>query len=212
MKKYTVYMHTNRVNGKKYIGFTSQSTSLRWRGGEGYRRGYSQETAFYRAIKKYGWENFEHEVCLETNVLEVAKKHEMDLIELHKTYDQDYGYNSTEGGDNRIRFSGTSEELRKSRSVRMKGRVVSPETKEKIRQSRLGIEPWNKGKNMDSGYKEKISKFHGGKKPVILNGEEFQSLTECAKHLGVTRNTVYCWLCGKRKIPAKYGVVELRYK
>lgn len=136
----------------------------------------------------------------------------MDLIESHKTYIAEFGYNSTEGGNNLIRYSETSKELKKARSDRMKDRVVSNETKEKMSRAKSGQIPWNKGRKMDDGYKERISEFHGRKKAVLLNGEEFRSLTECARYVGVTRDTVRSWICGKRKIPEKYGIFELRYK
>ena len=51
MSDYCVYIHTNKINEKRYVGITCQSTSRRWRNGDG----YIQNEHFYRAIQKYGW-------------------------------------------------------------------------------------------------------------------------------------------------------------
>ena len=56
-KKWCVYMHTSPSN-KVYIGITCD-VKHRWRNhGEGYKGG----TRIYYAIRKYGWENFKHEI------------------------------------------------------------------------------------------------------------------------------------------------------
>ena len=47
-KKWTVYMHTNKFNGKKYIGITSRDVKLRWINGLGYKN----SPHFYNAIQK----------------------------------------------------------------------------------------------------------------------------------------------------------------
>ena len=36
MKKYTIYIHKNKINGKVYIGQTSQKPEKRWDNGRGY--------------------------------------------------------------------------------------------------------------------------------------------------------------------------------
>lgn len=49
-------MHINKHNNKKYIGLTSKSTNDRFQNG----KGYIGCTHFERAIKKYGWDSFDH--------------------------------------------------------------------------------------------------------------------------------------------------------
>ena len=59
--KFKVYAHINKLNNKVYIGITSQNPEKRWMKGNG----YIPCTAFYRAIKKYGWNNFENIILYE---------------------------------------------------------------------------------------------------------------------------------------------------
>lgn len=95
-----VYKHTNKTNGKVYIGITSTSVESRWRNGEGY---YSQEY-FYKAIKKYGWEGFTHEILFDNLTEEEARAKEIELIAQYKSNyrrysNPNYGYNATDGGE-----------------------------------------------------------------------------------------------------------------
>lgn len=91
---YKIYCHTNKINGKKYIGQTNQSLKDRW--GENGKRYKGQ--VFYLAIKKYGWDNFEHELLFDNLSQEEANQKEIELIKLYNTTDKNYGYNITEGG------------------------------------------------------------------------------------------------------------------
>lgn len=88
-----VYIHTS-PNNKYYVGITSQTTNRRW-GINGI--GYKSHVKFYNAIKKYGWDNFEHEVVA-SNLTELeACAFEIKLIKLLKSC-TDLGYNISSGG------------------------------------------------------------------------------------------------------------------
>ena len=91
---YKIYVHT-APNGKKYVGQTCQRVERRWRNGTGYKN----NPYFYRAIQKYGWDNFTHEVIEQYQTLGEANIREFELIEQLKTSDPQYGYNITGGAD-----------------------------------------------------------------------------------------------------------------
>lgn len=104
-RKYLIYKHTNLINNKIYIGQTCQKARIRWQYGEGYKH----SAHFYAAIKKYGWNNFKHEILYtgltheEANTLEIALIAELDTTNPEK------GYNSALGGSKNFRYS-TEEE------------------------------------------------------------------------------------------------------
>jgi predicted GIY-YIG superfamily endonuclease len=78
-KTYCVYKHTNKFNGKVYIGITSQQPEKRWKNGYG----YEGNEYFYRAIQKYGWnDGFDHEIIVSGITKEAACAIEIELIKL----------------------------------------------------------------------------------------------------------------------------------
>ena len=92
---YSVYCHTNKINNKKYIGITNQKPSRRW-GKDGY--GYHVQLKFWRAIQKYGWDNFEHEILYKNLSSDDAEKLEIELIAKYDTTNNKFGYNVSIGG------------------------------------------------------------------------------------------------------------------
>ena len=86
-----IYKHTNKINGKSYIGQTVQTMEIRLKQHLKEKRNF----AFISAIKKYGVENFTSEV-IESNV-ENLDEREKYWIKYYDTYNN--GYNMTEGGD-----------------------------------------------------------------------------------------------------------------
>ena len=95
-KTYSIYKHTNKANGKVYIGQTNQNPKDRWENGEGYKT----QAKFYRAIKRYGWDSFSHEILAEgIETVDLANELEMHYIQVYNSVKR--GYNTTLGGDNR---------------------------------------------------------------------------------------------------------------
>lgn len=93
--KWQVYIHINKINNKKYVGITSEKNpNKRWKNGLGYKR-----QIFYKAIQKYGWNNFQHKILFINLTEQQAKQKEIELIALYNTNNSLYGYNQTAGGD-----------------------------------------------------------------------------------------------------------------
>lgn len=163
---YSVYRHTS-PNGKIYIGITRRAVTDRW--GKG--RGYKKNLYFWRAIQKYGWDSFKHEILYDGLSKDEACKIEIELIAKYKSNKFKYGYNICAGGEGRfgdkqsvetrIKISEASksqwkdEEIRQKHIDSAKGRIFSEETKEKIRKSNLG-------KKRSKEVCEKISKAKKG--------------------------------------------------
>lgn len=115
---YYLYAHVNKINYKIYIGITSKKPKYRWDNGNG----YVNCTYFYKAIKKYGWDNFEHIVLAKNISKEFALKLEKFYIKKCNSHNEKYGYNCTTGGDFPMIRPETSNKKRKSMLNKNKGK------------------------------------------------------------------------------------------
>ena len=147
-KCYSVYMHRNKINGKIYIGITKQKPQYRWNNGNGYVK-----QLFYKAIKKYGWINFEHIVLFKKLSRKEAELKEVELIKKYNSHCTKFGYNVLDD----INKNRTEKNLRKKR----KKIIVNEATREKQRKSHLG-------KHLSLQAKNKLSKLRKGK-PNLKN-------------------------------------------
>lgn len=110
---YTVYIHTNKVNNKKYIGITSRTPEERWMSnGLGYRG-----QGFYNAINKYGWDSFKHEIVATGLTKDEACLMEMNLISEYNTNEN--GYNQSLGGEMSQYFKFTEEQKKRISQTRI---------------------------------------------------------------------------------------------
>lgn len=105
---YIIYKHTLvfecEHKGWSYIGQTVQSPNRRWRNnGDAYK-----DQLFGKAIKKYGWNNFQHTILVNNiKTIEEANKLEEYYIKYYHTsiYDKNcMGYNVSPGGNNRENY------------------------------------------------------------------------------------------------------------
>ena len=68
-RTWIVYGHIS-PSGKVYVGITSQNPKVRWQNGNGYLKC----KVFYRAIEKYGWDSFQHNIIASNLGEEAAKE------------------------------------------------------------------------------------------------------------------------------------------
>lgn len=87
---FAVYCHTNKINGKMYVGITSQHVYARWQNG----KHYSRHSRFYADILKFGWHNFDHKILCSGISKDGAEEIERNLIEGLNLTDERFGYNT----------------------------------------------------------------------------------------------------------------------
>lgn len=174
MNNYCVYRHTS-PSGKVYIGITCQEPERRWRGGWG----YANQRYLSTAIKKYGWDNFKHEVLFSGLTKEEASHKEVELIALHKSNQRGFGYNIDGGGINKIVSKETIQRL----SDANKGKKLSEEHKRKIGEASKGRPGPTKGKRLSEYHRQQISKGMIGR---VVTEETRKKLRE--SNVGKTRS------------------------
>ena len=82
-----MYIHTNLLNHKKYVGITRTSEKHRWSNGNG----YSENEKFYNDIQKYGWnDGFSHEIIKENLTYKEARNYERYYISKYDTVASGY--------------------------------------------------------------------------------------------------------------------------
>lgn len=229
LTNWCVYMHENRVNGKRYIGITSQKPTRRWANGNGYKHC----PLFYHAIQKYGWDAFKHEILFTELTQEQAERLEMDLIEKYETQNPEKGYNLAEGGETNKGFHRT-EEFKQKLSATKKGHCSgannnrygthhTEETKVLIRDSQKGRtkaettkkrmsesakKRWGENNQAERQYLREIN--IGGKSAraraviCIETGKRYESMTEAERDIGVDVAGIVKCCKGLRDIAGGY--------
>lgn len=88
---YYIYLTTNLVNGKQYIGYHKGLKTDNY---------FGSGTTILKAIKKYGKQSFKKEILHECETLEEAWELERYYIKKYNAVENDNFYNNQEGGCN----------------------------------------------------------------------------------------------------------------
>lgn len=117
-----VYKIVNKINGRIYVGQTTETLKQRFSRHMGYQKD-EKDTKFYRAVRKYGKSNFYIELIEEVETLEELNQREEYWIRKLDTVEN--GYNSyyggfSNGGDT-LSNHPRLEEIRKTISEKSKG-------------------------------------------------------------------------------------------
>ena len=220
--QYSVYAHINKISGKVYVGQTN-NIQRRWRnnGIEYYKYDKldKDQSPFWKAIKSYGWDNFEHIILKENLTLEEANYWEDYYMHFYHSKYNENGYNVRDAGSNGELSEQTKEKLSQiakkkelwkgDRNPRhldplcgernpMYGKHHTEETKQKISNA-------NKGKQLSDEHKQKIADFMNTNHPrakkvrCVETGEIFLSARKAAEAYHTSHSCITRVCNGERK-------------
>ena len=163
-----IYLITNLINGKWYVGQTIRPLEHRW---ERHLHVGKRDVKYhlYKSIKKYGVENFKIQKIEECDTVEELDCLEKYYIEILHSNDEQFGYNKTIGGAGTHGHKCT-EAQKQQLSEQMKGNKIwvgrkhSEESKKKISASRQGKSNNQLGLKRSEASKQKMRDAKLGKK------------------------------------------------
>lgn len=139
-------------------------------------KNYFSSIKFFRAIQKYGWENFTHEILYENLNKEAANKIERDLIRKYDSINN--GYNIQEGGYTSL----TQNSLDKMSKSLKQGYLDHPERRQKISEKLIGR------KNSEETKRKKS--LNSAKAKLITIDGEIGSIRFWALKIGMSHTTL----------------------
>jgi group I intron endonuclease len=186
--EYCVYMHINQNNGKKYVGITN-SIKRRWHNNGIQYRGCAY---FWNAIKKHGWDAFEHRVIASGVSRDEAIEQEIALITLHQTTNSKFGYNLTSGGDGMNDYTHSEEARRKIGLSKIgnkygAGHTLSATVRKKLSDIHKGHRNPMYQKEFSAEHREKISKALTG---IARSDETRRNMSRAQQGHPVSQETI----------------------
>ena len=192
-----IYLTTNLINNKKYIGqHKSEEFDSSYLG---------SGVTLQKALNKYGKENFKCELLKECYTIEELNEAEIYYIEQYNAVDSDDFYNIARGGlghtcsawnkgltgikvsENSLkaleygRHLPASEKQKQQLAERRRGCVVSEETREKLRKAQLG-------RKASEETKRKQSIAHSGERNANYGGLKESAKRKLSEHFKNTRH------------------------
>lgn len=151
---FTIYIITNKINNKKYIGQTTLTIKERFTR-HCWRSTFLKDNQIIpKAIEKYGKENFQIFEIDYADSLEEANRKEVYWGIFYNSLSPN-GYNLKLGGR---KYAAMAQETKDKIGKAHKGRKASPETIKRLSESHMGFK-------VSDETREKMSKINKGKKP-----------------------------------------------
>ena len=208
-----IYQLRNTINNKVYIG-QAQNILKRFNEHRRNRNGHLiyRDCYLYRAIKKYGWDKFEISVL--ERVDDLSKLNEREIFWINELSP---GYNVKRGGDcargwrhteeAKLKMSKTKSQMYLGKNNPFFGKRHTKETKEKIRQAKLGRKLSDehkasiKSSRNPERYFKKVIKINATTNEEI---ECYNSIKEACKNIGVKQPSLSNCLIGRTKTCAGF--------
>lgn len=160
-----IYKITNNINNKVYIGQTKNSVNRRWTEHKRDSKKNNNDFVLYRAMRKYGFDNFIVETIEFDVPLDKLNEREVYWIKFYDSFNSEKGYNLTSGGGQNTKISdSTKEKHRQNALMGITGHKHLPTEEVYNKEVREKISKGNKGKKMSEESKRKLSESLKGKK------------------------------------------------
>lgn len=189
-----IYKITNKINGKIYIGQTTEGFDRR------YRKDFCKLHDGYlkNAINKYGVDNFDFckilDVAFSKTELDIKERH---YIKLYNSNNKIYGYNLTEGGQNASSYQNKTEEEMKiiKNKISKSNKISQNRPKTKALHSKNSKQYWA---NLTEEEKIELGRKIGKKVVCLITGEVFETVIEASKYYNIDNSSI-CTCCNMRK-------------
>lgn len=193
-----VYKATSRTSGKCYVGQTINFPVRQ--GKHKYNSEIGKDTYFYRAIRKYGWDDFEWEILDDFIPVDHLDAYEDFYIHYHKAHISEGGYNLEWGPSEKgvTRFYKHTEDTRRKMSMLQKGKPKlkqrSIEHRRNLSKVTTGIKNHSYGKPANN--RQKVL--------CITTNQIYDSIELAAKDLNLNRQCIGQVCLGHRKSTGGY--------
>lgn len=217
-----IYKITNMVNGKVYIGQSTQLSKRLYNHRNALKNNYHSNHHLQNAYNKYG-ETFQIEVIMYCDNKEELDYLERYYISYYDSMNPQKGYNKEDGGNLNKHHSGEtkkkiseaqkgkhhSEETKKKMSEARKGKHRSEETKKRMSEALKGENHPMWGKYHSEETKKKMSEAHKGKSGFYRVA---QRKSKSCKQGFEWQYRYKCFENKKRKVISSTNLLKLKEK
>lgn len=141
---FSIYKITNKINGKIYIGWTSNNPKKRWyqHYQDAFQGDGSKKRHLHYSMVKHGYDKFKFEVIYQSSNYKHSQEMECHFIKSFNSFKRESGYNLSFGGESNLWTKERKEEWgkrHKGEGNAFFGKSHSEETKKRLSEQRRGI-------------------------------------------------------------------------